>query len=190
MSSWQYINPQSQSSTGHLTTSKSNWWSQTSQKPWSWYTSDQRHNPLLAYCLPPLLLLYNMFYIVLALRAIFWSSYSQPSIWDILIHFCRTLNFENQSINKHFTGTYAKTCNFNHNISFYSKTYAWILTKLTVGIDNYKANIFKKVHVDCLFRVIFSKLKFLNKAGKLLDTSWIVNHCITVQNCWKIEYCE
>ncbi len=50
MGSWQYINPQSHNLTGYFTTSKPNWWRQTSQKPWSWYTSDQLQSPLLAYC--------------------------------------------------------------------------------------------------------------------------------------------
>ncbi len=55
MGSWQYINLQPHSLTGYFTTSKSNWWRQTSQKPWSWYTSDPRQSPLFAYSLPLLL---------------------------------------------------------------------------------------------------------------------------------------
>ncbi len=51
MSSWQYINPHPHSLTGHLITPISIWWRQTSQKPWSWYISDQRESPLLAYWL-------------------------------------------------------------------------------------------------------------------------------------------
>ncbi len=59
------------------------------------------------------------------------------------------------------------------------KTQAWMLAKFTVEItintfgtfNITKSNTFTKLLVKSLFMVRFSKLKLLQKAGKLLDTS-------------------
>ncbi len=75
LGSWQYINPPSQRLTGHFTTSKSNCWRQTSQTPWSWYTSDQRHSTLLAYRLP---LLHHFVLSIYNYKSLFYDGMHVP----------------------------------------------------------------------------------------------------------------
>ncbi len=67
-----------------------------------------------------------------------------PNVFP-LSTFCRTFNFEKRSIIKHFTCTFVNTCTWkiNQTISYHSKTQAWMITWINLGITINKSGTSK-----------------------------------------------